>query len=51
MFITEANPQPSKKNKIRQPVYLEHWCRDRAYKIKNSTFEGNDRWKIPDTTI
>ena len=51
MFMTEPNLLPSKKNKIREPVYLEHWCRDRAYKIKNSTFEGNDRWKIPDTTI
>ena len=49
--MTEANPQPSKENKTRKPVYLEHWCRNRAYKIKNSTFKSSNRWEIPYTTI
>ena len=41
--MTEANSQPSKENEIREPVYLERWCKDRAYKIKNSTFESGIR--------
>ena len=45
--MTEANPQPSKKNKTQEPVYLEDWCRDRAYKIKNITFKSSNTWKIP----
>ena len=35
--MNEANPHP---------IYLEHWCRDRAYQIKNSTFESINR-EIP----
>ena len=31
--MTEDNPQPSTQNKTREPVCLEHWCRDRVYKI------------------
>ena len=43
--MTEANPQTSKEIKTREPVYLEHWCRDKAYKIKNSTFKSSNRWE------
>ena len=49
--MTEANPQPSKENIIREPVYLERWYRDRAYKIKNSTFGSSNRWEISYMTI
>ena len=45
--MTEAKPQPSKESKTRKPVYLEHWCRDRADKIKNSAFESCNKWEIP----
>ena len=49
--MTKANPQPSKENETREPVCLEIWCRVRAYKIKNSTFESCNRGEIPYTTI
>ena len=49
--MTEASSQPSKGNETRGPVYLEHWCWVRAYKIKNSTFERCSRGDIPYTTI
>ena len=49
--MTEANPQPRKENETRQPVYIEDWCRDKTYKIKNSIFKCSNRWKIPYTTI
>ena len=49
--MTEANPQPSKENETQEPVYRELWCRDRPYKIKNSTFKSSNRWEIPYTTI
>ena len=49
--MTEANPQPRKENETREPVYLEHWCRDRVYKVKSSTFESTNRWEIPYTTV
>ena len=32
--MTEANLQPSKENKTRETVYLEHWC-SRAGHIKS----------------
>ena len=41
--MTEANPQPSKENETREPVYLEHWNRDRVCKTKNSMFESSNR--------
>ena len=37
--MTEANPQPRIENETRQPVYIEDWCRDKTYKIKNSIFK------------
>ena len=49
--MTEANPQPRKENKTREPVCLEHCCRERAYKIKNSKFKSSNRCEITDTTI
>ena len=49
--MTEAKPQPNKENKTRDPVYLEHCCRNRAYKIKNSMFKSSNGWEIPYTTI
>ena len=41
--MTEANPQQSKEKKPRESAYLKRWCRDRAYKFKNSTFESSTR--------
>ena len=49
--MTQANSQSSKENKTPEPVYLEIWCRVRAYKIKNSTFESCNRMEIPYKTI
>ena len=49
--MTEANPQLSKENITQEPVYLERCYRDRAYKIKNSTFGSNNRWERPDINI
>ena len=50
-LMAEANPQPNKENKTREPVYLEHWRRDKGYKIKNSTFKSSNRWEIAYTII
>ena len=38
--MNEANLQLSKEKEIQEPVYLEQWCRVRAYKIKNSMSES-----------
>ena len=45
--MTKANPQLSKENETREPIYLEIWCRVRAYKIRNSMFESCNRAEIP----
>ena len=49
--MTQAKSQLSKENKTPEPVYLEIWCRVRAYKFKNSTFESCNRMEIPYKTI
>ena len=38
--MNKTNPQVSQENETQEPVYLEIWCRVRAYKIENSTFES-----------
>ena len=49
--MTEANLQLRKENQTWEPVYLERWCRDKVYKIKNTIFASSNRWEIPYTTI